>query len=245
MSTDLNLPFLAAGPGGPVHLQREITRGEFETIARELLAALEAPCRRALQDAHVTAQDIDQVLLVGGMSRMPAVQERVVEIFGKEPSKNVNPDEIVAMGAAIQSGIMGGELQEVILLDVTPHSLGIRTAGNRMSVLIPSNTTVPTRERKIFATTEDNQDFVSIGVYQGASEVASENRFLGRFVLGGLPQDMKGKVRVEVSFTIDADGILEVSASELSSGKAASVTIEAASGLSSDELERLGAAPRG
>jgi molecular chaperone DnaK len=240
MSTDINLPFLAAGPSGPVHLQREVTRGEFEAICRELLDKLEAPCRKALAAAHVTVADIDQVLLVGGMSRMPAVQERVVAIFGKEPSKGVNPDEIVAMGAATQSGIVGGELQEVILLDVTPHSLGIRTAGDRMSVLIPANTTVPTRERKVFATTEDNQDFVSIGVYQGDKDVASQNRFLGRFVLGDLPREKKGKVRVEVSFTIDADGILEVTASEMTSGKAASVTIEAASGLSAEELERLG-----
>jgi molecular chaperone DnaK len=242
MSTDINLPFLAAGAAGPVHLQREVTRGEFESVCRELLDSLEAPCRKALSDAHVTAADIDQVLLVGGMSRVPAVQERVVQIFGKEPSKGVNPDEIVAMGAATQSGVMGGELQEVILLDVTPHSMGIRVAGDKMSVLIPANTTVPTRERKIFATTEDNQDFVAISVHQGESEVASENRFLGRFVLGGLPREAKGKVRVEVSLTIDADGILEVSASEISTGKAASVTIEAASGLTADELQRLGVA---
>ncbi len=239
MSTDVNLPFLAAGPGGPVHLQREVTRGEFENACRKLLDALEAPCRRALDDAHVTPDDIDQVLLVGGMSRMPAVQERVVDIFGKEPSKGVNPDEIVAMGAATQSGVMGGELQEVILLDVTPHSLGIRVAGDKMSVLIPSNTTVPTRERKVFATTEDNQDFVAITVYQGDAEKASDNRRLGRFVLGDLPRASAGRVRVEVSFTIDADGILEVSATETSSGKATSVQIEAASGLSPEELRRL------
>jgi len=240
MSTDINLPFLSAGADGPVHLQREVTRGEFEQLTRDLLSALEQPCRKALADAHVTIDEIDQVLLVGGMSRMPAVQERVVEIFRKEPSRGVNPDEIVAMGAATQSGVMGGELQEVILLDVTPHSLGIRVAGDRMSVIIPANTTVPTRERKVFATTEDNQDFVAISVHQGDSEVASENRSLGRFVLGGLPRDTRGKVRVEVSFTIDADGILEVSASEMTTGKAATVTIEAASGLSADELARLG-----
>jgi molecular chaperone DnaK len=241
MTTDINLPFLAAGASGPVHLQREISRGEFETLCRDLLEALEAPCRKALRDAHVTADEIDQVLLVGGMTRMPAVQKRVVQIFGKEPSKNVNPDEIVAMGAAIQSGIMGGELQEVILLDVTPHSLGIRVAGDKMSVIIPANTTIPTRERKVFATTEDNQDFVAISVYQGGSDVASQNRSLGRFVLGDLPRGPAGKVRVEVLFSMDADGILEVSAAELSTGKAATVTIEAASGLSRDELARLGA----
>jgi molecular chaperone DnaK len=242
MTTDINLPFLAAGDAGPVHLQREVTRGEFETLCKELLHRLERPVASALAFAHVAASDIDQVLLVGGMSRMPAVQQRVVEIFGQEPSKNVNPDEIVAMGAATQSGIMGGELQEVILLDVTPHSMGIRVAGDRMSVLIPAQTTVPTRERKVFATTEDNQDFVAINVYQGESEVASENRFLGRFVLGDLPRDTAGRVRVEVAFTIDADGILEVSASEMSTGAAATVTIEAASGLSPSDLARLGVA---
>ncbi|RMH40353.1 MAG: molecular chaperone DnaK [Deltaproteobacteria bacterium] len=241
MTTDVNLPFLAVGPSGPLHLQREISRGEFEAACRDLLDRLRAPCEVAMNAAHVSPADIDQVLLVGGMSRMPAVQERVVDIFGKEPSKNVNPDEIVAMGAATQSGIVGGELQEVILLDVTPHSLGIRTAGDKMSVIIPANTTVPTRERKVFATTEDNQDFVSIRVYQGESDKASDNRYLGRFVLGDLPRDKAGRVRVEVSFTIDADGILEVTASEMSTGKAASVTIEAASGLSQEELARLGA----
>jgi len=241
MSTDVNLPFLAAGKDGPAHLQREITRGEFETACQSLLEALEGPCLSALQHAHVTVNDIDQVLLVGGMTRMPAVAARVIEIFGKEPSKGVNPDEIVAMGAATQSGIMGGELQEVILLDVTPHSLGLRTAGDKMSFLIPANTTVPTRETKVFATTENNQDYVSIEVYQGENKVASDNRYLGRFILGDLPCLPKGEVRVNVAFTLDADGILEVQAEELGSGRAASVTIEAASGLSAGEIERLAA----
>jgi molecular chaperone DnaK len=240
MSTDINLPFLAAGPAGPVHLQREISRGELEILCKDLLDALAGPCRRALADAHVTAAEIDQVLLVGGMTRMPAVQERVIAIFAKEPSRGVNPDEVVAVGAAVQSGIMGGELQEVILLDVTPHDLGIRVAGDKMSVIIPANTTIPTRERKIFATTENDQDFVAIHVCQGASQVASQNRFLGRFILGDLPKGAAGRVRVEVSFAIDADGILEVTATELGRGKATSVTIEAASGLSQAELERLG-----
>jgi molecular chaperone DnaK len=239
MVTDINLPFIAAGPDGPVHLQRELSRSEFENLCRPLLDSLDPPCRQALRHARMTAADIDQVLLVGGMSRMPAVQAKVVEIFGKAPSKGVNPDEIVAMGAATHSGIMGGELQEVVLLDVTPHDMGIRTAGDRMSVVIPANTTIPTRERKVFATTEDDQTFVAIQVFQGRSQVASENRFLGRFVLGDLPQRPAGRVRVEVSFTLDADGILHVAASEVSTGKAASVTIEAASGLSPDELVRL------
>jgi molecular chaperone DnaK len=239
LTTDINLPFLAAGAGGPVHLQRELSRGELESICRDLIGRLEAPCRHALKEAHVTAAEVDQVLLVGGMTRMPAVAARVVEIFGKPPSKGVNPDEIVAMGAAVQSGIMGGELQEIILLDVTPHSLGVRVAGDRMSVLVAANTTIPTREKKIFATTENNQDFVAIEVYQGESERASGNRHLGRFVLGNLPVRKAGEVRVEVLFTLDADGVLEVSASELESGRAASVRIEAASGLSKHELDRL------
>jgi molecular chaperone DnaK len=239
MSTDINLPFLAAGASGPVHLQREISRGEFENLCGELLQALEAPCRRALDAAHCSPQDIDTVLLVGGMTRMPAVQSKVVEIFGREPSKGVNPDEIVAQGAATQSGIMGGELQEVILLDVTPHSLGMRVAGDRMSFLIDANTTIPTRAQKTFATTEDNQTYVSIEVCQGENEVASENRKLGKFVLSDLRPAPAGSVRVQVSFTLDADGILAVSATERATGREASVRIEAASGLSPAELARL------
>jgi molecular chaperone DnaK len=239
MVTDINLPFLAAGPAGPIHLQRELSRGELEAICRDLLERLEEPCRHALEQAHVTAGDIDQVLLVGGMTRMPAVAARVVEIFGKAPSKGVNPDEIVAMGAAVQSGIMGGALQEIILLDVTPHSLGVRVAGDKMSVVVPANTTIPTREKKTFATTEDKQDLVAIEVYQGEHEKASQNRHLGRFVLGDLPIRKAGEVRVEVSFTMDADGVLEVTASALETGQATSVRIEAASGLARSELARL------
>ncbi len=241
MTTDINLPFLAAGPSGPVHLQREISRGEFETQVKDLLEALEPPCREALKVAHCSAEDIDQVLLVGGMTRVPAVQERVVEIFGKQPSKGVNPDEIVAMGAATQSGIMGGELQEVILLDVTPHSMGIRVANNRMSVVIPGNTTIPTRAEKVFATTEDNQSYVGIEVYQGESELASDNRRLGKFILGDLPAGRAGSIRVRVSFTMDSDGILGITATELTSGRESSVRIEAAGGLSQDEIQRLAA----
>ncbi|MCE9580828.1 MAG: molecular chaperone DnaK [Deltaproteobacteria bacterium] len=239
MTTDINLPFIAAGAAGPIHLMRELGRGELERACRALLDRLEAPSRQALSDAHCTAADIDAVILVGGMTRMPAVQERVVELFGRAPSKNVNPDEIVAMGAAVHSGIMGGELQEVVLLDVTPHDLGVRVAGDKMSVVIPSNTSIPTRERKVFATTEDNQTFVAIEIYQGGSEVASKNRRLGRFVLGDLRAAPRGAVRVEVSFTMDADGILHVDATEVGTGKQAKVTIEAAGGLAPGEIERL------
>ncbi len=242
MTTDINLPFLAVDASGPLHLQRDITRGELEGVCRPLLARLEAPCRRALEQAHCQPGDIDQVLLVGGMTRMPAVQERVVEIFGKEPSKGVNPDEIVAMGAAVQSGIMGGEIQEVVLLDVTPHSLGLRVANDGMSVLVRANTSIPTRAQKTFATTEDNQSFVAIEVYQGEEPQASSNRRLGRFVLGDLPSGPAGQVRVQVQFDMDVDGLLSVTATELKNGREATVTIEAAGGLTSEELARLSAA---
>ncbi len=239
MTTDINLPFIAAGPTGPVHLMREISRNEFESLVGPLLERLDGPCHAALEAAHMKAGDVDEVLLVGGMSRIPAVQERVVEIFGKGASKGVNPDEIVAMGAAVQSGIVAGEIEEAILLDVTPHPLGLRTAGDKMSVVIESNTTIPHRANKTFATTEDRQTHVSIDVYQGFSEVASRNRALGRFNLGGLPERPKGKVRVQVSLSIDANGILEVEATELSTGKAANVTIETTSGLAPEELQGL------
>jgi molecular chaperone DnaK len=241
MTTDVNLPFIAAGAGGPVHLIRELTRGELERMCRPLLDRLEAPCHRAMRRAHVTPTDIDQILLVGGMTRMPAVQERVLAIFGRPPSKGVHPDEIVAMGAAVHSGILGGELQEVVLLDVTPHDLGIRVTGDRMAVVIPANTSIPTRERKVFATTEDGQTFVAIEIYQGQHGTVAHNRRLGRFVLGDLPARPRGQTRVEVSFTLDADGILQVSATELGTGRATTLTVEAASGLSPQELQRLSA----
>ncbi len=242
LTTDLNLPFLSVGPNGPLHLQRELKRSELELMCRDLVARLEDPCQRALTDAHLKPADIDQVVLVGGMARMPAVQAKVEEIFEKKPSKGVNPDEIVAIGAATQSGIMGGELQEVVLLDVTPHSLGIKVSGDRVSVIIQRNTTIPTRERKVFGTTEDNQDFVAIEVYQGDNQQAAQNRMLGRFVLGDLPRRPAGHVRVEVSFTMDADGILHVAATELTTQKATSVTIQATSGLTPAEVEKLSGA---
>ncbi len=240
MTTDINLPFVAAGSAGPIHLIRELERGQLERACKSLFDRLEAPCLKALEAARCRPDDIDQVLLVGGMTRMPAVQERAVRIFGKPASKGVNPDEIVAMGAAVHSGIMGGELQEVVLLDVTPHDMGVKVAGDRMSVVIQSNTSIPTRAKKVFATTEDNQTFVAIEVYQGAEALASKNRRLGRFVLGDLKAAPRGATKVEVSFTMDADGILEVAAAEVGTGRAASVTIEASSGLTADEIQKLG-----
>ena len=239
MTTDVNLPFIAAGPAGPLHLMRELERGQLERACKPLFARLEAPCQRALGEAHCTPADIDQVILVGGMTRMPAVQEQAERIFGKPGSKGVNPDEIVAMGAAVHSGIMGGELQEVVLLDVTPHNMGVKVAGDRMSVVIPSNTSIPTRAKKVFATTEDNQSFVAIEIYQGEHDQASKNRRLGRFVLSDLTVAQRGRTKVEVSFTMDADGILEVSAIEVGTGRASTVTIEASSGLTHEEIEQL------
>ncbi|MGE3543244.1 MAG: molecular chaperone DnaK [Kofleriaceae bacterium] len=239
MTTDVNLPFIAAGPAGPIHLMRELERGVLERACKVLLDRLEAPCLRALADAHCTPADIDQVLLVGGMTRMPSVQERAVKIFNRPASKGVNPDEIVAMGAAVHSGIMGGELQEVVLLDVTPHNMGVRVAGDKMSVVIASNTSIPTRAKKTFATTEDNQTFVAIEIYQGEHEHASKNRRLGKFVLGDLKAAPRGVTKVEVSFTMDADGILEITAAEIGTGRAASVTIEASSGLTAEELAKI------
>jgi molecular chaperone DnaK len=244
MNTDVNLPFIAIGPAGPMHLTRTLSRGELERACKELLTRLDEPCTIALEAARCTAADIDEVILVGGMTRMPAVQDRVVEIFGKHPHKAVNPDESVAMGAAVHSGVIGGELQEVVLLDVTPHDLGVKVAGDKMSVIIRANTSIPTRERKVFATTEDNQTYVAIEVYQGAAAQASKNRRLGRFILGDLKAGPRGATRVEVQFNLDADGILHVDATETGTGKAASVTIEAASGLSDDEVVRLGEAMR-
>jgi len=229
MTTDINLPFIAAGAAGPLHLIKELERGQLERACKELLDRLDAPCKKALADAHCTPADIDQVLLVGGMTRMPVVQEQAVEIFGKP-----------AMGAAVHSGIMGGELQEVVLLDVTPHDMGVRVAGDKMSVVIQANTSIPTRAKKVFATTEDNQTFVAIEVHQGADHQASKNRRLGRFVLGDLRAAPRGHTKVEVSFTMDADGILEVSAAEVGTGRAATVTIEASSGLTAEEIAKLG-----
>ena len=239
MSTTVNLPFITVAEGAPIHLEKEITRAEFEGAVGELLNNLSAPCERALKDASCTPDEIDQVLLVGGMSRMPAVQSKVVDIFGKEPSKGVNPDEIVAMGAATQSGIMGGELQEVVLLDVTPHDLGIRVASGNMAVIVPAQSTIPARQSKTFATTKDGQTFVELEVYQGSDQAAKNNRHLGNFKLGDLPAETKGTVKVTVDFTIDADGLLEVTATESTSGKAATVSIEAHGGLSGDDIASI------
>jgi molecular chaperone DnaK len=242
IETEINLPFIGVGPEGPLHLIRTVTRAWFETLTEPLVDRLEGPCRRALEDAHLAAADVDQIVLVGGMTRVPAVEKKAVEIFGKRPVKGVHPDEIVAIGAATQSGLMSGELAEVVLLDVTSHSLGIKIVGDKMSVIIARNTTVPTRAHKIFKTTEENQDFVSVEIYQGDAAKVTDNRLLGRFLLGDLPPGPAGSVQVEVVFTLDADGILHVDATEIRTGKTTSKKVLASSGLTPDEVDRLAGA---
>jgi molecular chaperone DnaK len=200
---------------------------------------LTAPCERALKDAGLETKHLDQVLLVGGMTRMPAVQRKVKQIFGKGAAKDVNPDEIVAVGAATQCAIMSGEIQDTVLLDVTPHSLGVRVKDDRMSPLIPKNTTIPTSENKLFSTTRDNQDFVEIMIYQGENELVDNNTFLGRLVLDDLPRRPAGSVRVDVTFLIDADGVVNVSAREVTTDKQTSARISPSSGLSRGQVEQL------
>jgi molecular chaperone DnaK len=239
-ATSVNLPFICSGARGPLHLRVEaLERSLLERLTVGLLDRLEAPCRQALADAGLDAGQIDQVLLVGGMTRMPAVQRKVEQIFGKTSAKDVNPDEIVAIGAAMQCAIITGDIQDVVLLDVTPHSLGVRIKEGRMSAVIPKNTTIPTAEKKLFATTRDDQDFVEIMVYQGEEQLVEHNAFLGRFMLGDLPERPAGQVTVEVTFLLDADGVLSVSARELMSGSQASVKIAPSSGLSRNQVEKL------
>jgi molecular chaperone DnaK len=239
VQTDVNLPFITADASGPKHLNLKITRAKFEGLVSDLLDNLEQPCRVALKDAGLSATDINEVVLVGGMTRMPAVQERVKGIFGKEPNKGVNPDEVVAMGAAIQGGVLKGDLEDVLLLDVTPLSLGIETLGGVMTRLIDKNTTIPAKKSEIFSTAEDNQPAVSIHVLQGEREMASGNKSLGRFELAGIPPAPRGTPQIEVTFDIDANGIVEVSARDTASGKQQSIRITHSSGLSQDEIDRL------
>ena len=236
--TNINLPFLAVDEEGPRHLSLQLSRSQLNDLVYDLVERLKAPCEKALKEAGLTKNDIDDILLVGGMTRMPLVQEKVEEFFGRKPHKGVNPDEVVASGAAIQSGILGGEVREVILLDVTPLNLGIRVSGNRFSAIIPKNTSIPTRETKMFTTTELNQSLVSIAVLQGESEIASDNKMLGNFNLTGIPASPAGAPRIEVAFEIDTDGIVSVSARDLKSNKSQSITVEGTSGLSEEELRR-------
>ena len=239
VQTDVNLPFITADASGPKHLNLKITRAKLEGLFSDLLDNLEQPCRVALKDAGLSATDINAVILVGGMTRMPAVQERVKRIFGKEPNKGVNPDEVVAMGAAIQGGILKGDLEDVLLLDVTPLSLGIETLGGVMTRLIDKNTTIPAKKSEIFSTAEDNQPAVSIHVLQGEREMASGNKSLGRFELTGIPPAPRGTPQIEVTFDIDANGIVEVSAKDTATGKQQSIRITHSSGLSQEEIDQL------
>ena len=239
METDVNLPFITADASGPKHLNIKITRARLESLVSDLLDNLEAPCRTALKDAGLSADDVKEVILVGGMTRMPAVQERVRKIFGKAPNKGVNPDEVVAVGAAIQGAVLAGDMKDVLLLDVTPLSLGIETLGGVMTKLIEKNTTIPARKSQVFSTAEDNQPAVTIHVLQGEREMASGNKTLGQFELVGIPPAPRGTPQIEVTFDIDANGIVNVSAKDLATGKEQSIRITASSGLSQEEIDRL------
>jgi molecular chaperone DnaK len=237
--TDVNLPFITADASGPKHLNLKISRAKLESICADLLQRIDGPCRMAIKDAGINVKDIGEVILVGGMTRMPAVQQKVKEIFGKEPSKSVNPDEAVAIGAAVQAGVLQGDVKDVLLLDVTPLSLGIETYGGVATKLIEKNTTIPTRKSQTFSTAADNQPAVSIHVLQGEREMAADNKTLGKFELVGIPSAPRGIPQIEVTFDIDGNGIVHVSAKDLGTGKEQSIKITASSGLNEEEIQKM------
>lgn len=239
LETDINLPFITADESGPKHLNITLTRAKLEELVEDLIERVEEPCRIAMADAGVKPEDIDQVLLVGGMTRMPRVQQKVEEIFGKPPNKGINPDEVVAIGAAIQGGVLLGDVKDVLLLDVTPLSLGVETQGGVFTKIIPKNTTIPTRKSRIFSTTEDNQSLVNIHVLQGEREMAADNKTLGRFQLVGILPAPRGVPQIEVTFEIDTNGIVHVSAKDLGTGKEQSIRVTAQSGLTQEEIDRI------
>jgi molecular chaperone DnaK len=237
--TDINLPYITADASGPKHMEIRLTRAKLESLVEDLITRSLEPCKQAMKDAGLSTSEINDVILVGGQTRMPKVQEAVKELFGKEPRKDVNPDEAVAMGASIQAAVLAGDVKDVLLLDVTPLSLGIETMGGVMTKLVEKNTTIPTKANQVFSTADDNQPAVTIHVLQGEREMASANKSLGRFDLADIPPAPRGTPQIEVTFDIDANGILNVSAKDKATGKEQSIVIKASSGLSDEEVEKM------